>query len=298
MKSLHTAMPRLRLVPGSTLQRPATARHLVPDWHRLLTDLSSFGLLDLTADNGWADLRCTAEPWYTTGQEPVLRLFGPGVTLTALTSRWASATLSGGDAGEPLNCLTVRDHADRPLLMVHLDAERSSRGFHARLVHQWARRGTPIPVPSPSQTNTECRALSQEGSDWPAHAMADRSRPPSPLPGNPMDPGLLLPFLETMVDQACPLSVTLANAGLLQRHEASFHDLRHRRDQLQLHNRTARLSLDVNAIAHARLTRQAGAAHIRLYSDRCHCGLGLALARTAHAGQRELWHTMLRALAD
>lgn len=287
--------PRLHLVSGDAPAMPTPLPLLSPDWQRLLTDLTSFGLMQLRAANGWAELRATGEPWYASGRPPVMRLTGPGVALTALTDRWSSATLERDQDASGLRVLTVRDHRQAQLLSVRLEEPADGRGFHALLVRQWARPAAPAPVPPAGLSVHERAGLRSQGERWPGDTRDGR---PSPLPGVAVDPALLLPFLETMVDQACPLRVALANAGLRQRHDDSFHDLRHRHDRLCLTSGTARLTLDIGAIAHARVGPCDGAAAIQLYGDDGHCGLTLALGGVADRHQRGLWHAMLRALAD
>ena len=283
---------------------PPVTLPLQPDWQCLLSDLTTFGVVRVAVGNRLASLNCSAEPWYIARQDDAMQLRGPGIAIAALTNRWTTATISRDQPDAPFEQLTIHDLSERELLRVRLTEESARSGFHALLVRQWARRAAPGAVRHANTiTPRELDALQACCRDWTdgelQHGWHGTTHPQHP--GSYVDPTLLVPFLETMVDQVCPLRVTLGNNGLLQRHDNSYFDMRLCHDRLQLRSCTSTFTLDIGGISHARRMRTPagdGTARIHLYDQSCRCVTGLGLASDADGRNLDLWQSMIRALAD
>lgn len=300
--SMHLISPEP--LNGLMVQDPM-ALPLQPDWQRLLRDTTTFGLVRIEVGNPWALISCIAEPWYAANEGRASGLRGLGVLVGGLTDHWATASISNARSGMPFHQLTISDHAARELLKVILTEDSAWTGFPALLVRQWARRGSPGSVPGTAATTSDdLEALQRCCGDWFDgtlqqlwHGRCERQRP-----GMAVDPSLVAPFLETMVDQVCPLRVILGNQGVIQRHDNSYFDIHQSHDRLKLLSSTATFSLDIGGIANARVVRPAGegagASRIHLYGEDGRCVVTLGLASEVNSGNRDLWQSMIRALAD
>jgi putative heme degradation protein len=308
MESAINLRSPLRLVrpeasPKSVGHAPM-ALPLQPDWQRLLRDLTSFGLVRVRVANPWASLNCIGDPWYVDSEGHAGGLRGPGLYLAGLVDRWAAASIGNDRPGDLFDQLTVSDHAGRELFRVTLTEDSAYTGFHALLVRQWARRGAPGGMPDTRAVSADEQAALQACcSAWlggePRHCWYGLTGPQPP--GTAVDPTLVAPFLETMVDQGCPLRVLLGNQGVIRRHDDSYFDMRQSHDKLTLRSSTSAFELDGSGLAAARVVGSGEgteASRIHLYDDRQRCVATLGLAAGAGSGDRGLWQAMIRALVD
>lgn len=304
---------RLEVVQGGLSQAAAAPRPIAlqVDWHTILHDLTSFGLVEMRVGNGAVSLCCLAEPWSAHLAAGAGMVQGPGVSLAVATPLLASASIENGAGSAPADhVLRWFDWSGREALGIALTEESNWSGFHALLVRQWAQRAAPRPVLD--GCGPELPELLQRlppRSAAPAwEDLWHRTRRPAQLGcphGTPVDPSLLAPFMEAMADQAQALRAFVGNTAVLQCHESDFYDCGVTAGGLRLRGSTASLVLQLDALAAACVVPLDGG-----------CGRRTALVLSDDAGRvvatimatnaddpdgREdpwLWRTLVRALVD
>jgi hypothetical protein len=306
MRQAVSIRPRLRTVAGpfsaQQVSQRATAMPMQADWQRMLRDITRCGLLRLEIGNTVATLKSLGEPWYADVAGHAAWLSGPGMALAGLTDRWAVAAITRSDTDGRFDRLEISDYFGNRVLRLMLTEDSNWDGFKTLLVRQWARPGAPLALPGgvdlrPAlehlQTHAGMRLVGPLYDNW--YDAARRH-----YPGSPVDASLLAPFLETFIDQVCPLNLALGNVGLLQQQENVFHDCHQHGALLRLRSNTAEFALHLDRVVGARLCRcnqRAGGA-IRLYDENCRCAAVISPPLAASASERELWEIMLRALRD
>lgn len=291
-------------VPG-----PAAGGRPVPlqtDWRRILTDLTSLGVVRLGVGNPVVALECLAEPWRAQVRDGVGTLHGPGVDLLALVANLAGASIDNGRArvaGD--HVLRWVDWSGREALRVVLTEESAWSGFHAMLVRQWAQRAVPRPVTGTDIGRTgEALAgidarTAGDGDVADAWYLDRRSPAAARAAARAVDPTLVVPFLEALTEHACRLRVLVGNGAVLQRHESAFFACVTDRGVTRLSGSTASLSLRREEIAGAWVlptSADARCRRVRLFD-----GQGRTLATLAAVdahGQSRIWQAAVNALMD
>ena len=307
MSSAQQTPPRLRLVSThESPQRPAdhaAATALHPDWSRILRDITCCGVVRLQVGNDCARLSSMAEPWSAAVHGRAVWLEGPGLAIAGLTDRWALAGISQGPCSERYTNLDICDPLGQRVLRISLNEDSNWTHFSAGLVRQWAARRTAPDSPARDGLQRDLDQLQRHTNFGPVGALHacwyDAAR--DHRNGDPVDPSLLAPLLETLSDQACPLSVIIGNRGLIQQYGIPYFELHQRSSLLRLRGGVSELELDLQGITEARVTRGTRpfvVPWIRLYDALGRCVAGLGLAADADHADRELWQVMLRALLD
>lgn len=313
-----SAEPRhgLRLVrtePGGV--RPVGHGQAIPlqtDWSRLLRDLTSFGLVDVKVDNPIASLRCLAEPWYAKVHDAVGVVNGPGLALVAAVDNLAGATIENGEGQQAADhVLRWYDWAGGEVLRVALTEESAWSSFHAMLVRQWAQRGTPRPASGDRDANTRRVLRTVDGADsgWEATGLIDSwylRRPddeaPCDLPGTPIDPTLIAPFLEVMAEQTCPLSIKVGNVAAIQQHRAEFFDFRGSAAETKLRGTTASFTLRHAQLAAASVIECENGStsnrRVQLFDNSRRTVATLAAVTEDNGSDPWIWQTLVSALLD
>ena len=312
MTRRNESTARLEVIPGGRTQSAAPPRPIAlqVDWHTILQDLTSFGLIEMRVGNRAATLSCLAEPWSAHQAAGAGMVQGPGISLAVVTPLLASASIENGSGGQPADhVLRWFDWSGREALGIALTEESNWSSFHALLVRQWAQRATPRPVLdgcAAELTDLLDRLPVRVGAPaW--QDLWHRPRPGAqvPAPGIPVDPTLLAPFLEAMADQALPLRCLVGNPALLQCHESDFYDCAVSAGNLRLRGSTATLVFELDALAAATVVPVDGGRGQRtalvLYDAAAQVVATLMAANADDPdGQVDpwLWRTLVRALSD
>jgi len=285
-------------------RRPTNVMRLQPDWKRMLRDITSCGLISQLVSNPVASLRSTGEPWYADVGSHVAWVHGPGVSIAGMTDHWAFARINRSPGGKVYEHLDICDHFGNRLLRLSLIEDSNWNGFNSLLVRQWARRSAPLAIPvkedlPPALERLEANAgLRLTGTLYENWYDTERLR----YPGKPVDASLMAPFLETLVDQICPLNILLGNQGLIQQHESTFVAYRQQGESVQLRSSTAEFTLDLGKVIGARVInlREEGRTPpgIRLYDELCRCVAVVSLSDGAGHNDRDLWQTLVNAILD
>lgn len=307
---------RLHVVEGGPrkpVAAPPRPIALQVDWSTIMQDLTSFGLVEMRVGNAAATLCCLAEPWsaHLASGMGMGMVQGPGVSLAVATPLLASASIENGVGSAPADhVLRWFDWSGQEALGIALTEESNWSSFHALLVRQWAQRAAPRPV-----LDGCGRELSELLERLPARPgapawqcvwhRAARPGPTGRLPGTPVDPTLLAPFLEAMADQAQPLRVMVGNAALLQCHDSDFYDCSVVAGSLRLRGSTASLSFQTDALAAARVVPVVAGRGRRaalVLCDDAGGAVATLMAADSEDGEGEvdpwLWRTLISALAE
>lgn len=297
----------LKSVPSAyspvATRKVSTVPALQANWARMLADITTLGQINADVSNPAVRLRFSAEPWSAFLAGASARVHGPGINLLALTDRWASATIAREAGGDCYEHLAIHDHLGDRLLRLSLTEESNWAKFGSLVVSQWARHAAPTGLPDHAELVAALMLLEQHaGAALPIPLVDewfDVDRPK--VAGTRVDASLLAPFLETLANQECPLTLRLGNSGLLLQHETGFFDFHQLGDRLKLRSPGTRLEIATDQLAVAMIVDGRGCAGerwLRLYDDACRCVLVIGLGRCAEPEDASLWQCMLRALRE
>ena len=276
-----------------------------PDWPRVLRDLTTCGPVSFAIRNPVTRIEFVGEPWYARTNDNTTWLYGSGVLIGGLTDYWAIAAIEQPRTGARYERLTISDHMGNALLKCSLAKDSTWSDFLPLLVHQGARRGPPAHLPNRELLRFDLQRLQASADDCPPEQLQNAwygfndARPA----GIMVDPTQLIPFLETIADQACSMSVTLGNQGLVQQHQIAFFEHDQTGETLTLRGHTAVVSLDLGQVSKARVVpprdgSPATTQQVRMYDVRDRCVATLGLAAKSNPSEKTLWTTMIRALSD
>jgi putative heme degradation protein len=282
------------------------------DWHTILQELTSFGLIEMRVGNPAVALSCLAEPWSAHLAAGAGMVNGPGISLAVVTPLLASASIENGTGGAPADhVLRWFDWSGQEALGIALTEESNWSSFHALLVRQWAQRAAPRAVLDgfgPGLAGLLERLPPRPGGPaweriW--HRPGQTGEQDRLQEGVRVDPTLLAPFLEAMADQALPLRILVGNTALLQCHESDFYDCAVTAGSLRLRGSTATLAFQLDALAAACvISVDSGRAQRKalVLSDDAGRVVATLLAANTEDGEGQvdplLWRTLVSALTD
>jgi putative heme degradation protein len=282
------------------------------DWHTILQDLTSFGLIEMRVRNPAVTLSCLAEPWSAHLAAGAGLVNGPGISLAVATPLLASASIENGTGGAPADhVLRWFDWSGHEAFGIALTEESNWSGFHALLVRQWAQRAAPRAVPDacgPGLAELLGRLPARPGlPPWERvwHYPRQTGEQGRLQEGTRVDPTLLAPFLEAMADQALPLRTLVGNGSLLQCHESDFYDCAVSAGSLRLRGSTATLAFQLDALAAAcvvSVDSRRGRRMALVLSDDAGRVVATLMAANTDDGEGQvdpwLWRTLISALTD
>ena len=283
------------------------------DWQRLLTDVTTFGTVDVQVANPSVSLTCNTELRHAIVERMGALLSGPGSNLAVALRNLSGATIENGRARKAadhvLRCL---DWSDNEALRVRLTDKSTWSSFHAVLARQWARRGAPSSIISAPDRNVldALAELQQHRPDLPRMDLADswyiKRGGADAMPlcriGQRVDPTLITPFLEVIAEQTCRMCVSVGNLGVVQQHTSEFYDCRTEERKTKLRGSSATLVLDQDGVAAAAVIRfdmrQQKRHAIRLFDDHWRTVATFSAVPDEEHKDPWIWRTLINALVN
>lgn len=301
--------------PGKQLHDVGHQIPLQCDWQRLLTDVTTFGPVDVQVANPFARLFCTTALRHAIVERTAALLNGPDIRLVAALRNLSGATIENGRAKQAADhVLRCMDWSDNEALTVRLTDKSAWSSFHAVLARQWAKRGAPSSiVGAPNRNVIDALDELQRQQHQSYLSMPDfadnwyikrdgADAMPLCRVGQRVDPTLITPFLEVIAEQACRVCVSVGNLGVFQRYTGEFYDSRIEGRRTKLRGSSATFELDQDGIAVASVirldVRQQRRHAIRLFDEHWRTIATFAAAPDEDHKDPWIWRTLINALVN
>ena len=318
MMSSDNARVRLHMAAATKpAKQDSDVGHRIPlqcDWQRLLTDVTTFGPIDVQVANSFASLSCNKALRRAVVGRTAALINGPDVGLALVLRNLSSATIENGQARKAADpVLRCMDWADNEVLRICLTDKSAWSNFHAVLVRQWARRGAPssiISAPSRNLVDALDELKTRNQADLLAPGSADNwfikrdgaDAVPLSRTGQGVDPTLITPFLEVIAEQTCRIGVSVANLGVVQQYTGEFYDCRIEGRKTTLRGSSAKLVLDQDGIVSASViqfdTRRQRRYAIRLFDEQWRTIATFAASPDEDHKDPWIWRTLINALLN
>lgn len=291
--------------------------HQIPlqcDWQHLLSDVTTFGLVDVQVANPFARLFCTTELHHAVVERTGAVVNGPDTRLVVALRNLSGATIENGQAKKAADhVLRCMDWSDSEALRIRLTEKSAWSSFHAVLARQWAKRGAPsliVGAPNRNVIDALDELQRQHASYLSMPNFADNwyikrdgaDAMPLCRVGQRVDPTLIVPFLEVIAEQTCRICLSVGNLGVFQRYTGEFYDSRIDGRKIKLRGSSAALELDQDGIAAASVVRlherKQKRYAIRLFDERWRTIATFAAAPDEDHKDPWLWRTLINALVN